>query len=72
MSFKTGLGDLVKASDSPRVLRSKDLDGVPLIPNGINNAASAAQSHDDVVYTDPFCILVRTQEKQHQQLVILH
>ena len=44
MSFKIGSGDLVKSTDSPRGPRSKDLDGVPLIPKGINNAADAAQS----------------------------
>ena len=39
MSVKTGSGDLVNARDSPRSLESKDLDGVPLYPTGIANAA---------------------------------
>ena len=39
MSVKTGSSDLVKAKDSPRDPRSKDLDGVPLYPTGIANAA---------------------------------
>ena len=39
MSVKTGSGDLVKARDSPQGPRLTDLDGVPLNPTGINNAA---------------------------------
>ena len=39
MSFETGSGDLVKARDSPQGPRSKDLDGVPHNPTGIDNVA---------------------------------
>ena len=54
MSFKTGSDDLVEARDSPWGPRSIDLDGVPLYPTGINNAADErAKSSQSQSVTSP-------------------
>ena len=54
-SVKRGSGDPVNARDSPRGSRSKDLNGVPHNPNGIDNAADehAVSSRSSLATTNP-------------------